>query len=176
MKHWKSVKLEDPLKEKCLYITVNLGPTESKEFTHCNCCWGSFESKVAYLHVTVAVGSHWKQGTLHITVSIGGHFESRVLNYDLVGNTLRGLSKGDRGKCLACLPLNTHLCIILTMIVCENMKPIEHVLFHPICVLSHLMCVCKHCNIKLSICYWTHWSCWWIYHFKKPTFKSIFHN
>jgi len=26
------------------------------------------------------------------------------------------------------------------------MKPIEHVLFHPKCVLSHLMCACKHCN------------------------------
>ena len=49
MKHWKSVKLGDPLKEKCLYITVNLGPIESKVFTHCNCCWGNFETKVAYL-------------------------------------------------------------------------------------------------------------------------------
>ena len=29
-----------PLKEKCLYITVNLGPFERKVFTHCNCCWG----------------------------------------------------------------------------------------------------------------------------------------
>jgi len=56
MKHWKSVKSGDPLKEKCLYITVNLGSFESKVFTHCNCCWGPFESKVAYLYVTVAVG------------------------------------------------------------------------------------------------------------------------
>jgi len=23
------------------------------------------------------------------------------------------------------------------------MKPIEHVLLHPLCVLSHLMCACK---------------------------------
>ena len=30
------------------------------------------------------------------------------------------------------------------MILYENMKPIEHVLLHPICVLSHLMCACKH--------------------------------
>jgi len=29
-----------PLKEKCLYITVTLGPFESKVFTHYNCCWG----------------------------------------------------------------------------------------------------------------------------------------
>jgi len=49
------------------------------------------------------------------------------------------------------------------------MKPIEHVLLHPICVVSHLMCACKHCNVKLSLYYWIHWSCWWIYHFKKHT-------
>ena len=36
-----------------------------------------------------------------------------------------------------------------TTILYENMKPIEHVLLHPIClILSHLMCACKHCNIK----------------------------
>jgi len=38
----KLVKLGDPLKEKCLYITVTLGPFEIKVFTHCNCCWGLF--------------------------------------------------------------------------------------------------------------------------------------
>jgi len=91
MKHWKSVKLGDPLKEKCLYITANLGPFESKVFAHCNCCWGPFETKVAYLYVAVAVDPDWKQGSLHITVAIGGPFEGRVLNYDVVGNTLRGL-------------------------------------------------------------------------------------
>jgi len=53
-------------------------------------------------------------------------------------------------------PLNTPLCITPTTILCENMKPIEHVLLHPICVLSHLMCACKHCNVKLSLYYWTH--------------------
>jgi len=31
-----------------------------------------------------------------------------------------------------------------TLILYEDMKPIEHVLLHPICVLSHLMCTCKH--------------------------------
>jgi len=46
------------------------------------------------------------------------------------------------------------------------MKPIEHVVLHPICVLSYLMCACKHCNVKSSSYYWTHWSCWWIYHLK----------
>jgi len=30
------------------------------------------------------------------------------------------------------------------MILYENMKPIEHVLLHPICVRSYLMCTCKH--------------------------------
>jgi len=58
---------------------------------------------------------------------------------------------------------NNIICITPTMILYEDMKPIEHVLLHPICVLSHLMCACKHCDIKLSLYYWTHWSCWWMY-------------
>jgi len=52
------------------------------------------------------------------------------------------------------------------MISYEIMKPIEHVLPHMICVLSHLMCACIHCNLKLSPYYWTQWSCWWIYQLK----------
>ena len=60
------------------------------------------------------------------------------------------------------------------MILYEDMKAIEHVLLHPICVLSHLMCACKHCNIKLSLYYWTHWSCWWICHLKKRRIREIF--
>jgi len=138
MKHWKSVKLGDPLKEKCLYITVNLGSFESKVFTHCNCCWGPFESKVAYLYVTVAIGRPLKA-------------EYWIMMWSEI--PWGGSEKGDRGKCLACLPLNTPLYITLTMIVYENMKPIEHVLLHLICILSHLMCACKHCNIKLSTVY-----------------------
>jgi len=42
------------------------------------------------------------------------------------------------------------------MILCEDVKPIEHVLLHPICVLSHLMCACKHCSIKLYLYYIEH--------------------
>jgi len=41
-----------------------------------------------------------------------------------------------------------------TMIFNEDMKPIEHVLLHPICALSHLMCPCKHYDLKSSLCYW----------------------
>jgi len=39
------------------------------------------------------------------------------------------------------------------MILYENIKPleVEHVLLHPICILSHLMCACKQCNMKLSL-------------------------
>jgi len=44
-------------------------------------------------------------------------------------------------------PLNTPLYITLTMILYENIKPIEHVLLHLICTLSHLMCECKHCKL-----------------------------
>jgi len=32
------------------------------------------------------------------------------------------------------------------MILYENMKPIEHVLLRPVCVLSHLTCACLHCK------------------------------
>ena len=31
------------------------------------------------------------------------------------------------------------------MILYEDVKLIEHVLLHPICVVSHLMCACKRC-------------------------------
>ena len=63
-----------------------------------------------------------------------------------------------------------------TMILYENMKPIEHVLLQPICVLSHLVCACKHCNVKSSLYYWTQWSCWWAHHFKKHRYHAIVHN
>jgi len=62
------------------------------------------------------------------------------------------------------------------MILYENTKPIEHALLHPTCVLSHLMCSCKHCNVKLSLYYWTHWNCWWVYHFVKHRYLAIFNN
>ena len=83
-------------------------------------------------------------------------FEGRVLNYDVVRkilyeriitfspkmkniyarNTFKGpLKSGAQSKCLACLPSNTPLYITLTMILYEKMKPIEHVLLNPICVL-----------------------------------------
>jgi len=67
---------------------------------------------------------------------------------------------------------NNIICMTPTMILYEDMKPIEHVLLHPICVLYYLMCACKHCNIKLSLYYRTHWSCWWVYHFKKKQIKQ----
>jgi len=62
------------------------------------------------------------------------------------------------------------------MFLYEEMKPIKHVLLHLIRVLSHLMRACKHCNVKLSFYYWTHWSCWWNSHFKKSRFNAIFHS
>jgi len=68
-----------------------------------------------------------------------------------------------------------HAATLFKMMIYENMKPIVHVLLHPICVLFHLMCVSKNCNVKLALYYWTHWSCRWIYHFKTQI-KAIFHN
>jgi len=38
------------------------------------------------------------------------------------------------------------------------------------------MCACKHCNVKLSLYYWTHRSCWWVYHFIKHRYHAIFHH
>jgi len=74
----------------------------------------------------------------------------------------------------ASLPLNIPRYITLTMVLYENMKPIEHVLRHPICELSHLMCSCKHCNIQLSLYYWTHWNFLWTYHFKNTDLTRFF--
>jgi len=44
------------------------------------------------------------------------------------------------------------------MILYEDVKPIEHVLLHPLCVglLSLLMSACKRCNIQLSLYYIEH--------------------
>jgi len=52
---------------RCLHITAAAG--------------GPFQRKVAYLYITVAAESLWKQGrpTLHITVAIGGSFGSVVM-------------------------------------------------------------------------------------------------
>ena len=147
------MKFGGPLKEKCLCVTVTLGSFESKVFTHYTAVGGPFESKVAYLCITVAVGPLWKQGTLHITVAKGG--PRQVPRF---------------------FPLNTPLYITLTMVLYENMKPIEHVLLHPIILLSHLMCARKHCNVKLSLYCWTHWSCWCVEHFTKHRFNAIFNN
>ena len=147
-------EVKGPFERKALMHYSYFRTLWKKVFIHYNCRWGPFESKVAYLYITVAVGPLWKQGTLHITVA-----------------------KGARGKCLACLPLKIPLYYItLTMILYENMKLIEHILRHPMCVLPHLMCACKHCNVNLSLYYWTHWSCWWVYHFKKHRFNAIFHK
>jgi len=116
------VKLGGSLKEKCLWFTVTLGPFESKVFTHFNCCWGPL----------------WKQSSLLIHYSCcWGPLKGRYFTHF----SCKG---GARGKCLTCLPLNRPLYITLTVILYENMKPIEHVLLHPICVLSQVMCPCKH--------------------------------
>jgi len=48
---------------------------------------------------------------------------------------------------------STLLYMTLTMILYKNMKPVEHILLHPMSILSHLMRACEHCNAKLSLYY-----------------------
>jgi len=49
------VKLEGPLKEKCLYITVTLGLFESKVFTYYNYCCGPLWKQISLLNSEVKV-------------------------------------------------------------------------------------------------------------------------
>jgi len=51
----ESSEVRGPFEKKCLSITVTFGSFESKAFTNYNCCWGPFESKIAYVCITVAV-------------------------------------------------------------------------------------------------------------------------
>jgi len=64
--------LGGPLKEKCLCITVTLGPFQSKVFTHYSCCWGPLWKQSSLLRYYSCCWALWKQGTLHITVAKGG--------------------------------------------------------------------------------------------------------
>ena len=133
----------DPkLKYETLEISEVRGRFERKVLMHCN-----------------YIGPLWKQGIYTLQLLLGAPLKAKLPAYSLqlllgpfeskVFYTLQ-LQRGARGKCLARLPLRTPLYITLTMILYENMKPIEHVLL-PIFVLSHLMCACKHCNIKLPL-------------------------
>jgi len=50
-----TVAVGAPLKARCLNITTHVGrPFESEVVTHCNCCWGLFESMEFY--IVIAVG------------------------------------------------------------------------------------------------------------------------
>jgi len=128
------------LKYEALEISEVSGPFERKVLMHYSYFW-----KQGIYTLQLLFGAPLKAQLPTYTIQLLlGPFESKVL-------CMLQLQREARGKCLACLPLNTPLYITLTMILYENMKPIEHVLLHPICVLSHLMCACKHCNVKSSL-------------------------
>jgi len=124
-----------PLNAEYLHNAVAVGRPYKAEHLHITVVVGSpFKSRIAYLHI-------------HTAVALGGPYESRVLSYDvpqvfspktsnIYARNIEGALKGRaRGKCLACLPLNTPLYITLTMILCQNVKPFQHDLLHPIRVL-----------------------------------------
>jgi len=67
------------LKARYLNITIAVGGSfGSKVLTHCNCCWGLFESMKFY--IIIAVGATLKARCLHIIMAVGGAFQSRVLH------------------------------------------------------------------------------------------------
>jgi len=114
---------------------------------------GAFECKLAHLHCTLQLllGPFWKQDTLHITFAKGG---------------LRQVPR---------LPSLKHTTVH---------NPDNDLIWeyetdwtrsaYPTCVLFHLISACKHCNVKASVYYQTHWSFWWVYHYKKHRFHEIF--
>ena len=136
-----------PLKAEYLHNAVAVGRPCKAEYLHTTVVVGGpFESRVAYVHIALA---------------LEGHFEDIELNYDMIRKIFYKRLRKFSTKMRNILARNTwsgsskkevaRLYKTLTMILYENMKPIEHVLPHPTCVHSHLMCDCKHCNIKLCL-------------------------
>ena len=122
-------------------------PLLSRVPAHYSCCWGPLEKKSNLLaHCICSWGALWRQSTelwrgSENSIWADNVFFTKNEKYlrakYLEGDPWKGRG---RGKCLACLPLKTPMCITPTMILYENTKSIKHVLLHPICVLSHLMC------------------------------------
>ena len=81
MKHYKSVTLGGPFERKVLVRYSNCGPFWKQAY---NYWWGPFESKVAYVYNTVAVGPFttavWGSFAVggHTATAVVGFFKSKV--------------------------------------------------------------------------------------------------
>jgi len=114
-----------PLKAEYLHNAVAVGRPCKAEYLHITVVVGGpFENRVAYLHIAVALGSPlWRQST-ELRVWCGSQniiwadnkFATKNEEYLRAKYLERAPKKGAWCKCLACLPLNTPLYIILTMI------------------------------------------------------------
>ena len=114
--------------------------------THCSCSWGALCSLNAEYWIMMWFGKYYRL------------WEDNAFFTNIYArNTLSGgPEKGDPRQ----VPPLPSLYITLTMILYENLwNRLNTFCFTDMHTFSSDV-RCKHCNVKLSLYYWTHWSCW----------------